>query len=221
MSMPATSKDQADFFWTRVRTALHAMRPLREPGYGQAAMARSMGMRPRLGAMIEQELAEGWAKAADKHVSLSLLVIEIDRASDFFAAYDAETAAQGVHAVMRAITDSLPRGGDSCLRLGPGGFVAVLPDVPVLMARSAALNIATAVRNLSLPNKESHEGVVTVSLGLAVTNPRGGYDKKFFEAGAEALKKAQRKGIGYLHTVDLRPALDRKRKARDRVLKAA
>ena len=78
-----------------------------------------------------------------------------------------------------------------------------------------------AVRRLAAPNRESHAGVLTVSVGLAVTNPQGGYDRRFFEGGAEALKKAQRKGLGYLHAVDLRPALDRRRKRSERVLRAA
>lgn len=221
MTDTATPRDQVDPFWSRVRTALNAMRPVRQPAYGQAAIARSIGMKPKLGTLIEEELHAGWAKAAEKHVSLSLLVIEIDRATEYFAAYDKAATDDAVIAVMHAIADALPRGGDSCLRLGRGGFVVALPDVPALMARAAALKIADAVRRLSVANKESHAGVVTVSLGLAVTNPSGAYDRKFFEAGAEALKKAQRKGLGYLQAVDLRPALDRKRKGRDRVLKAA
>lgn len=221
MTVMATDKDANDPFWMRVRTALNALRPVRQPAYGQAAIARSIGMKPKLGALIEEELLAGWAKAAEKHVSLSLLVIEIDRSIDYFAAYDKAATDQGVMAVMQAIADALPRAGDSCLRLGGGGFVVVLPDLPVLMARTVALKIADAVRRQGVAHKESHAGVVTVSLGLAVSNPRGGYDRKFFEAGAEALKKAQRKGLGYLQQVDLRPAQERKRKDRLKVAKAA
>ena len=81
------------------------------------------------------------------------------------------------------------------------------------MARATADKINAAVRDLMLAHKESHAGLVTVSLGLAVSNPRGSYDRKFFEAGAAALKKAQRKGIGRLQVVDLRPAQQRRRKA--------
>jgi PleD family two-component response regulator len=90
----------------------------------------------------------------------------------------------------------------------------VLPDLPALMARATAAKIADAIRRLAMSHKESHAGIVTLSMGLAVTNPRGGYDRKFFEAGAEALKKAQRKGMGRMEGVDLRPALERKRKPR-------
>lgn len=206
----------AEPFWTRVRIALGALRPVRAeraPAYGQAAIARTIGIKPKLGQLIEDELAQGWASAAGRHVSLGLLVIEIDRSTEYFAAYGKQSTDDCVLSVMRAITDALPRGGDTCLRLGRAGFVVVLPDLPGLMARATANKIAEAVRGLALAHKESHAGIVTVSLGLAVTNPRGSYDKKFFEAGAEALKKAQRKGIGRIEAVDLRPAQQRRRKA--------
>ena len=67
MTDTAITKDQAEPFWTRVRTALGALRPVRQeraPAYGQAAIARSMGIRPKLGARIEEELHQGWSASA-------------------------------------------------------------------------------------------------------------------------------------------------------------
>ncbi len=215
MTDTAISKEQAEPFWTRVRAALGAMRPERQeraPAYGQAAIARSMGIKPKLGARIEEELHNGWTHSAARRVSMSLMVIEIDRFADYFSAYGRGEADQCLLAVMQAITDALPRQGDICLRLGAASFVIVLPDLPALMARATAAKIAEAVRTLAMPHKESHAGIVTLSMGLAVTNPHGGYDRKFFEASAEALKKAQRRGMGRMEGVDLRPALERKKK---------
>ena len=192
------------------------MRPARQeraPAYGQAAIARSIGMKPKLGARIEEELHQGWSQSAARRVSMSLVVIEIDRFADYFAAYGRDEADHCLLTVMRAITEALPREGDSCLRLGASSFVIVLPDLPALMARATAAKMAEAVRQLAMPHKESHAGIVTLSMGLAVTNPHGNYDRKFFEAAAEALKKAQRRGMGRMEGVDLRPALERKRKA--------
>lgn len=216
MSDTVIAKEPADSFWTRVRVALTGTRPAhkeRAPAYGQAAIARSLGMKPKLGARIEEELVSGWNHAAARRVSMSLLVIEIDRMADYFTAYGKADTDDCVLAVMRAVTDKLPRSGDTCLRLGRATFVIALPDLPVLMARACAAKIAEAVRELNLAHKESHAGIVTVSMGLAVGNPRGGYDKKFFETAAEALKKAQRKGLGRVEAVDLRPAQESKRKA--------
>jgi len=215
MTDTAIAKDGADSFWIRVRAALLAVRPReRVPAYGQAAIARSIGMKPRLGPRIEEELSHGWSQAAARRVSLSLLVIEVDRFAEYFTAYGRAEADQCLLAVMEAIKANLPRPDDTCLRLGASGFVIVLPDLPALMARATAGKIAEMVRELALPHKESHAGIVTLSAGLAVTNPRGNYDRKFFEAADAALKRARRKGMGRMEGVDLRPALERKRKAR-------
>lgn len=215
MTDTAISKDDADGFWARVRQVLTGARPGREraPAYGQAAIARSIGMKPRLGARIEEELVAGWNRARERHVSLSLLVIEIDRMGDYFAAYGKPAADDCVRVVMQAVADNLPRADDTCLRLGRATFVVVLPDLPVLMARATATRMAEAIRALALAHKESHAGLVTVGMGLAVTNPAGTYDRRFFEAAAEALKKAQRKGLGRLECTDLRPTQEHRRKA--------
>jgi len=213
MTDTASSRDHSDPFWVRVRAALNARRPERQPAYGKAAIARSIGIRPKLGSIIEEEMARGWQSAAGRHVSLSLLVVEIDRFQDYFTAYGKDAADDCTRAIMGAIGKALPRDTDRCLPMGASGFVVVLPDLPALMARAMAARIAENVRHLGLAHKESHLGIVTISQGLAVTNPRGNYDRRFFEAGAEALKKAQRKGMGRLEGIDLRPALERKRKA--------
>lgn len=212
----AGGKD-SDHFWARVRVALGVLRPVsREqlvPAYGQAAIARQIGIKPRLGSRIEEELSESWAKAAARQVSMSLLVIEIDRMAEYFAAYGKQASDDCVRVVMAAIADALPRDGDVCLRMGRATFVVALPDLPVLLAKASAGQIAEAVRNLAVAHKESHAGIVTVSMGLAVINPGGAYDRTFFETAAASLKKAQRMGLGRLHSIDLRAAQEPKRKA--------
>lgn len=210
----ATAKHPSEHFWTRVRTALGGMRPLRQeraPAYGQAAIARSIGIKPRLGPRIDEELALGWRLAAARQVSLSLLVIEIDRFAEYFTSYGRAATDDCLLEVLGAIKAALPREADTCLRLGQAGFVLVLPDLPVLMARATAAKIADAVKALALAHKESHAGIVTISQGLAVTNPQGNYDRRFFEAAAEALKKGQRKGMARVEGVDLRPTQKRRK----------
>jgi diguanylate cyclase (GGDEF)-like protein len=216
MTDTVTIKESADPFWIRVRMALGGTRPMRQergPAYGKAAIARSIGMKPRLGPMLEEELAAAWMRSSEHRVSLSLLVIELDRFKEYAGAYGKLETDDCLISVMDAIRHMLPREGDSVYRLGRASFVVVLPDFPVLMARATAQKIAIAVRDLGLAHKESHAGIVTTSIGLAVGNPRGNYDRKFFETAAEALIKAQKRGLNRIEAVDLRPAQERKRKA--------
>ncbi len=211
-----TIKQSPDPFWMRVRVALGAMRPVRQeraPAYGKAAMARSIGMKPRLGALLEEELAIAWMRSSERKVSLSLLVIELDRFKEYATVYGRHETEDCLRSAMDAIRDVLPRQGDSVYRLGRASFVVVLPDFPALLARATAQKIAIAVRDLNLAHKESHAGIVTTGIGLAVGNPRGNYDRKFFETAAEALIKAQKRGLNRIEAVDLRPAQERKRKS--------
>ena len=125
------------------------MRPVRqqkerEPAYGQAAIARSLGMRQRLGAVIEEELELAWSRSAERKVSLSLLVIEIDRIKEYFSVYGKRAADDCTFAVMQAVREAMPRAEDNCLRLGRASFVVVMADYPALMARAAAQKIALA-----------------------------------------------------------------------------
>ena len=216
MTDAVIAKDSAEHFWGRVRTALGALRPVRQergPAYGQAAIARQIGMKPKLGARIEEELTKAWEASAEAGVSMSLLVIEIDRYREYFACYGKGATDDCVMTVMQTIADALPHDDDTCLRMGRATFVVALPDMPVLMARTLAQKITKAIRGQGLAHKESHAGTVTVSVGLAVTNPQDAFDRTFFEAGAQALKKVQRKGMGRLEVVDLRPAQEQRRKA--------
>lgn len=215
MTDTAQPKDTTQF-WSRVRDALNAVRPpqrQRQPAYGTAAIARSVGLRTRLGDRLEAALNIGWERAAAKRVSLSLLVIEIDQFGEYFAAYGKDAADQCLAAVIEASAKSLSTDTGKCLRYGRAGLVLVLPDWPGLMARASAEKIAAAVRALALPHKESHAGIVTASLGLAVVNPTDEYDRSFFEAAAEAVKRAQRKGLGRLEVVDLRTSEDHRKAA--------
>lgn len=218
MTDTATIKDDNAPLWARVRMALGAMVPARQPrervpAYGQAAIARSLGMRQRLGAAIEEELGLAWTRSAERKVSLSLLVIEIDRINEYFSAYGKPATDDCTLAAMQAVRSVMPRSDDNCLRLGRACFVVVMADYPALMARAAAQKIALAIREEAIAHKESHAGIVTASIGVAVVNPAGNYDKRFFEAAAEALKKAQRRGLNRIEAVDLRATQDRKARA--------
>lgn len=203
----------ADPFWSRVRQTLMGSRPQVQsnewkPAVRQAAIARSLGIKPRLSDELETQLSEAWTISATLKVSLSLLVIQIDRYSEYFAAYGAAATDEMVAQVFETIGEKLPRPADVCYRLGRNQFVVVLPDYPVLMARVAARTVGAAVSAAALPHKESHAGVVTASIGIAVINPRGALDRKFIETAAGALLKAQRRGLNRVEVIDLRKARD-------------
>jgi len=210
--MNQVSMSGRDGFWARVRTALGRRDPA-EPAYGQAAIARARGGRTRSGTQAQDQLRQGWTVAMERNVSLCVMALEIDRFTPYHAAYGPIAVEATMQTLGAAIDSLLTRDTDSCLRVGPHGFVLMLPDMPLLMAKDLAGRIAVAVRQAGLANRESHAGQVTLSIGLAVTNPQGKPDRKVTDAATNALRKAQRRGLARIEIVDLRGSESRKAKA--------
>ena len=201
-------KDENDALWTRIRAALMAVRPggrqEREPPYGTAAIARALGMRAPLAGRIEEALARAWGHCAERKVTLSLLVVGIDRFKDLHLVYDKDGIDHELRRVEKALRKAMAGTSGECLRHGRGEFVVMLPDCPVLLARNLAAKLLRNVQGLGIPHKESHAGVLTAAAGLAAVNPAGNLDYRVFEAAADALARAQRRGLGRIEMVDLR-----------------
>lgn len=197
---------QRDSFWDRVRALLQ-----RTPA-GRGSAFATLGRRATYQGLVDEELRRGWTFAADRNVSLCVMTIEVDCFAEYLSAYGRDAAEDCLETLDHAVNALLERPGDRCLRLGQSGFLLVLPDMPMLMARGLATKILTAVRREGLVNKESHAGIVTVGSGLAVINPQNGFDVSVLDAARNAVRKAQRHGLSRLDVADLRDT-DRQAKA--------
>lgn len=200
--MTMTEAFQKDGLWQRVRTLLggHAER---RAAAGKAARG-ALGWRLPAARPIEEELQRAWMLAAERNVSLCVMVFEIDCFGDYLAAYGRDAAEDCLETLERVVAGLLKREDDYCLRLGQGGFVLILPDMPMLMGRELAGRIGQAVRREGLVNKESHAGAVTLGAGLAVVNPEPPFDKDVLDTAKTALRKAQRRGLARLEIADMR-----------------
>ncbi len=185
-----------DGFWSRVRLALRGQ---------NAAPVTSV---PRTGG-FEAALTSGWQTAAAASAPLTLMLIEIDELADYFSAYGAEAADACFAEVQETLAAVLPRADDACVAVSPGQFGVVLPELPPHVAQRVAAAMAQAVRRLGRPHKASHAGTVTVSMGLAVVVPEDTLDGRLVDSAQQALRRAQRRGIGRLEVVDLRPRQER------------
>lgn len=197
-----TETVQGDRFWQRVRALLGRQADNRRND--GATVLRALGKRHATGRPLEEELQNGWLIASERNVSLCVLAMEIDCFDEYLAAYGRDAAEDCLEQIDHVIGSMLKRDDDRCLRLGQSGFLLILPDMPVLMARDLAARISTAVRRAGLVNKESHAGAVTLGAGLAVVNPEPPYDRSVFDLAKQALRKAQRRGLGRLDIADLR-----------------
>lgn len=198
---------QRDSFWDRVRALLQ-----RTPA-GRSSAFAALGRSAAHQGPLDEALRRGWAMAAERKVSLCIMTVEVDCFTEYLAAYGRDAAEDCLDTLEQAIGAMLDRPDDRCLRVGQSGFLLVLPDLPVLMARSLATKIMAAVRGEGLVNKESHAGIVTVGGGLAVVNPQDGFEYSVLDAARNAVRKAQRHGLSRLDVADLRVVDDRQAKA--------
>jgi diguanylate cyclase (GGDEF)-like protein len=196
-------------FWARVRAALSRSPAGAEPAYGKAEIAKRPGKKLRPAQRIEESLRRAWTRSAENNVSLCVLALEMDVYASYFSSYGRDGVEDCLEKLEQLIRSQVPS-EQACLRNGRAGFILVLPDMPNLMARDIAAKIAAGVRSLAIANKESHAGQVTLSMGLAVVNPQGAFDRGVLEAATVAVRRAQRRGLARLEVVDFRAAQERK-----------
>lgn len=98
---------------------------------------------------------------------VSVLIIDIDQFKEFNDLYGHVAGDECLRQVADAIQSSMRESGDYALRIGGDEFLVVLHDTPM----QAALNIAERIRlrlvEAALPHKDTPDGVVTVSVGVA------------------------------------------------------
>ncbi|MBD8065349.1 GGDEF domain-containing protein [Devosia sp. PTR5] len=200
--MDAHGSAAGDSFWGRVRVALTGRATPAEPPRVQP---RTEVRRPGKSAtLVSENLRKAWHICAGRNVSLCLMALEVDGYGAYHAAYGADAADETMDRLEAVVRSMIKGEARTCVRVGPGNLMLVLPDMPLALGRDLAGKIAKAVRREGLPNRESHAGHVSFSIGLAVTNPVGQPTPSVSEAAVEALQKAQRRGLGRLEIVDLR-----------------
>jgi diguanylate cyclase (GGDEF)-like protein len=203
-------RESAESIWIRVRAMLDGLAgtpagsELAFDDDAQSAPEPVPDARLRLDPRLEHVFAEGWERCAAFQVSLTVVAFGIDRFEDLHAAIGPDKVDRYLDHIEKTINATLPRDVGLCAPNGRGGFALVLPDHPLLMARSTTKTVVAAVRTLGLTNRASHAGMVTLGAGIACTNPAGAVDRAVIEAAAAALASAHRQGLGRTEIADMR-----------------
>ena len=192
-------RDTRDGFWVRVRQALS----------GRAGAPGRSAPPPQPIGGFEAELARGWNIAREYYGPLTLVLVEIDCLSEYFAAYGPDATEDCCSAVQQCLAGALTHPEQGCVTLGDGRFGVILPELPPHVARRLASTMAQAVRRMGRAHKASHAGTITVSMGLSLTLPQEADAGRLLEAAQVALRRAQKRGLGRIEMVDLRPRQDR------------
>ncbi len=165
-----------------------------------------LGNRRRLDAMLETAVRASHRSGAP----LAMLMIDVDSFKTYNDRYGHAAGDLCLRAVARALRGGLIRRGDEVLRYGGEEFAVILADTREVEAIAVAERLRLAVRALNLPHAGRADGIVTISLGVAVMQP-GDRDitdaLTLIDAADGALYRAKGAGRDCVGTVAAPPAV--------------
>jgi len=146
-----------------------------------------------------------WQRCTRANQPLSLILIDVDffkRYNDHYGHQAGDTCLQSIASVFKA---SFSRSHDLVARYGGEEFVCILPDTPLEGAARKAFQLEEAIRYLGIPHEKSEvANTVTISLGVATTNPSmGGKPVELIAGADDQLYLAKQSGRGQVHSLQM------------------
>ncbi|MBS7326936.1 MAG: GGDEF domain-containing protein [Thiopseudomonas sp.] len=121
---------------------------------------------------FDQSLEAEWRRAQRQHLSLTLMMIDIDFFKQYNDTYGHPAGDACLRTVAQCIKAQLKRSHDLLARYGGEEFVCLLPDCDAASARIKAQEIFQAIADLAVPHKGSLVSEqLTISVGLASLTP--------------------------------------------------
>jgi len=117
---------------------------------------------------FEAALADASLAAHAEHEHLAVLFIDVDWFKRFNDRYGHALGDGALRAVAQTIGEQLPEGAIAA-RIGGEEFAVLMPAVNAAMAEARAESIVQRVRKLSMAHADSAYGIVTVSVGLTLS----------------------------------------------------
>jgi diguanylate cyclase (GGDEF)-like protein/PAS domain S-box-containing protein len=146
--------------------------------------------------------AREWSRSLRQGRSLALVLLDVD----YFKSYNDTYGHLAGDACLKLIADVLNslvrRATDLAARYGGEEFVVVASEMDLDAAVQFADAIRAAVQDLKQAHTASPYGVVTVSVGVAVTTPSAqAHPEQFLLAADKALYQAKHLGRNQVHAV--------------------
>jgi diguanylate cyclase (GGDEF)-like protein len=137
---------------------------------------------------FDDVLSKEWRRCARSRLPLSLIFIDVDFFKRYNDCYGHQLGDDCLKAVAGALQAVLKRPSDLIARYGGEEFVCLLPETPLAGALQTANSLEAAVRALAIAHAQSDIApVVTISLGVAASDPATGDDPALLIAAADTL----------------------------------
>ncbi|CAN5592311.1 diguanylate cyclase [soil metagenome] len=145
----------------------------------------------------EEWMALKWPDLQASGADIGLLAVDIDRFKSFNDTYGHPPGDVALKRVVGAMRGALRGSDDEIVRTGGEEFLVLLPTASADTTREVGERIRSAVQDAGIPQHDSPDGVVTVSLGMALARTKGEADPALQRARAradQALSRAKRAG---------------------------
>ncbi len=143
----------------------------------------------------DEFLNKEWKRAIREATPLSVLMIDVDNFKRFNDTYGHLAGDEVLKQVAEVIRNSFARPADLAARFGGEEFIVLLPNTPASGAFFVAEKIHSAIVRAKISYDESEHKIVTISVGVATTNPqRDRQATTLIEAADIALYQAKKAG---------------------------
>ena len=144
---------------------------------------------------FDKQLVREWQHASREKISLSLLMIDVDRFKLYNDHYGHVAGDECLRRIAGILTDASLRASDLVARYGGEEFAIILPGANLQKAALLAERIRVSVENAALPHAAYAVGAVTISAGVASLQPTGGAERTdLIEQADRALYTAKNAG---------------------------
>jgi len=125
---------------------------------------------------FDETLDSEWRRCTRSGTPLSLMIIDLDHFKLFNDHYGHQAGDSCLQQVSACLKAGFARSHDLVARYGGEEFVCVMPETSLEGAEAKARVLEKAVRALRIPHEKSAvaDGIVTISLGVAVAMPNVG-----------------------------------------------
>lgn len=169
---------------------------------------------------FDTSLASEISRCQGTDVSLSLLLIDVDRFKAYNDTYGHTAGDNCLKKVAQVVRLSTRRPGDRAARYGGEEMAIILPNTSEDGAVTIAHELRKRIRELAIPHVGSEKGIVTVSIGVATitSSKRQPEPAQFISRADEALYRAKSAGRDAVRSGDDAADAGKDASGRDKVV---
>jgi diguanylate cyclase (GGDEF)-like protein/PAS domain S-box-containing protein len=170
------------------------------------ALLRELSVRDHLTGLfnrryLEATLERELLRASRKHLSLGIIMLDVDDFKGFNDTYGHAAGDAIMHELGQLLFEHI-RGEDIPCRYGGDEFILVLPDASLEVTQKRAIFLSETARNLQIQVEQQTLESITLSLGVALFPNHGSSSASLLKAADAALYRAKREGRGQMVVAD-------------------